>query len=117
MDNTAAQTPGSATRRGLNIWMILCLVLAAVVLGVGGFLAGRAGATSGDDTGGEDCSKLLRVAERLRGEIQRLETAEDQDDWLLGVRTRAYLITQNPDCFTAEARAKARATLDEYKRG
>ncbi|MEU6761676.1 hypothetical protein ABZ916_04055 [Streptomyces sp. NPDC046853] len=116
MDDSTAQTPEPAARRGPNLWMVLCLVLAAVVLGLGGFLTGRAAATSDDDKGGEDCPKLLRAAEKMRGEILRLEVAEDQNgDWVLAVRTRAYLITQNPGCFTAESRAKAQATLDQYK--
>ncbi|MGW6057631.1 hypothetical protein [Streptomyces sp. NPDC055189] len=117
MENSTAQTPDSTARRGPNIWMVLCLVLASVVLGLGGFLTGRTAATGGDETVGEDCTKLEKLAEKMRGDILRIQTEEysDQDDWLLTVRTRAYLIKQNPDCFTAQSRAKAQATLDEYK--
>ncbi|MFC8126296.1 hypothetical protein [Streptomyces sp. NPDC057302] len=88
-----------------------------MVLALGGFLTGRAAATGdGDDKGGEDCPKLQKVAEKLRGEVQRLETVEDEDDaWLFNLRTRAYLIKENPGCFPAEAVAKALATLDQYK--
>jgi len=116
MENSTAQTPGSSVRRGPVPWMILCLVLASAVLALGGFLTGRAAATGGEDKGGADCSKLKKTAEKLRGETQRLETLEDEpEEWIHSLRTGAYLIKQNPDCFTAEARAKAQATLDQYE--
>ncbi|MEV8313689.1 hypothetical protein AB0Q95_05900 [Streptomyces sp. NPDC059900] len=116
MDNTTAQTPEPAPRRRPGLWMVLCLVLASVVLGLGGFLAGRAGATDADTRAAEDCSELRELARKMQAEAQARDTvAEEQQDWLLSVRSHAYLIKQNPECFTAESRAKAQATLDRYE--
>ncbi|WP_329118990.1 hypothetical protein [Streptomyces sp. NBC_01465] len=96
--------------------MIVSFVLAAVVLAAGGFLAGRASAPDGDAKAVEDCSKLQRLASDKHREAEALSSLEDQqDEWLDGIRTYGYLVKQNPDCFPAEDRAKAQATLDRYK--
>ncbi|MEU5365060.1 hypothetical protein ABZ354_16555 [Streptomyces sp. NPDC005925] len=91
--------------------MILCFVLAAVVLALGGFLAGRA-----STTGGEDCAELRKLTSHKQREADALNGPDgDRTEWLISLRTHAYLIKQNPGCFTAEDRAKAQATLDRFE--
>ncbi|WP_433450471.1 hypothetical protein ACQPXS_18670 [Streptomyces sp. CA-142005] len=97
------------------------MVITAVLAGGGGLAAGRATAV---ESGNEDCAATLTAEKKAEHEAYRIgheehrfghDDGSDPDEWVLSVRTHAYLITQNPNCFSAQERAKAQATLDEFK--
>ncbi|WP_406394401.1 hypothetical protein [Streptomyces sp. NBC_00887] len=100
--------------------LLLGVVIVAVLAGGGGFAAGRAtAADSGEaDPGKEDCAAVRTVEKEAELEVDRLGLDEelDSDDFVLSVRTHAYVITQNPNCFPSQDRAEAQATLDKWKR-
>ena len=92
-------------------------VLLSLGLAVGGFLMGRASADDGgDDKGAADCAKVRDLAATQKAEADSLHNQPGRsDDWLFGTRTHAYPVKQNPECFAADTRAKAQATLDRVE--
>ncbi|GAB7108484.1 hypothetical protein JCM4814A_67980 [Streptomyces phaeofaciens JCM 4814] len=121
MEDITTHQPASSGRQRPRTWAAVGLVPAAVLvslgLAVGGFLMGRASADNGgDDKGAADCAKVKDLAATQKAEADSFYNQEGRDDdWLFGTRTYAYLVKQNPECFAADTRAKAQATLDRLE--
>ncbi|MEU5402784.1 hypothetical protein ABZ348_26195 [Streptomyces sp. NPDC005963] len=112
----APHAPEPAPRRRRNPWMIASIVLAATVLALGGFLAGQAFPSGGHHRSKVDCGELRDLAKKKKRKAESLHSVEGQrTEWLQNVRTHAYLIKQNRRCFSAEDRAEAHATLDQFR--
>ncbi|MFD7392812.1 hypothetical protein ACFV46_30520 [Streptomyces sp. NPDC059852] len=123
MTSPVTDAPDSSPRRALRSKLFLGVTITAILAGGGGFAAGHAAA--GRSTT-EDCaaartveSRTERKADRLGHEKlsfgQQVDLRRHRDEWVASVRTHAYVITQNPTCFSAQQRARAQATLDEFK--
>ncbi|MGN9760729.1 hypothetical protein [Streptomyces sp. SD31] len=65
----------------------------------------------------EDCAATRTVEKKAEHEADRFghDDLSKADEWVLSIRTHAYVITQNPNCFSAQERAKTQATLDKFK--
>ncbi|MDI9832231.1 hypothetical protein [Streptomyces sp. KAU_LT] len=113
MTSSITDAPDSSPRRPLTPRLFLGVVITAVLVG-GGFAAGHATALGSEN---EDCAATRTVEKKTEREADRLgrDDLRDPDGWVLSVRTHAYVITQNPNCFSAQERAKAQATLDKFK--
>ncbi|MFE5854049.1 MULTISPECIES: hypothetical protein [unclassified Streptomyces] len=96
--------------------MIASVVLAATVLALGGFLTGQAFPSDGHHKSKGDCGELRDLAKKKKRKAESLQSVEtERTAWLQTVRTHAYLIKQNRRCFSAEDRAEAHATLDQFR--
>ncbi|MEU8749786.1 hypothetical protein [Streptomyces chartreusis] len=114
MTTSIPDAPDSSPGRPLMSGLLLSLVITAVLAGAGGFAAGRATAVESES---DDCTATRIVEKKAGREADRLgrDDVRDPDGWVLSVRTHAYVITQNSECFSAQERAEAQATLDKFK--
>lgn len=101
MTTQVTDAPDSSPRRPLMSRLFLSVVITAVLAGGGGLAAGRATAV---ESANEDCAATLTAEKKAEHEAYRLgheehrfghDDGSDPDEWVLSVRTHAYLITQN----------------------
>ena len=99
-------------RLGLTRQMRVALVLVAATISLSSFAAGffvaRLGAAGEVD---DACAMIRQESTRLMAEARGLDPESAQHR--IKARTSLYHVINNPECFSAEDLAAARAALDE----
>lgn len=112
MSSAEAQTASSSARLSVRIRLILGAALVTILATSGGVLIGHATA----DSNTEGCAAIRTAEEKQGREAARIanDGEDNQEDYVLSLRTQRYIVLQNPNCFTAKDRAEAKAILDKW---
>ncbi|MEU4947699.1 hypothetical protein [Streptomyces lavendulae] len=112
MDDRPLRTGAIPARNRRDRW-ILGGIAGAVVIAVVSFMAGRASVDA------PDCMAAKRLAAETRSAFTaaaQLDSVEEKRKGREPLRQYAYVVAQNPQCFSASERDEAQSGLDALSR-